>query len=133
MLAILWWLDSGAGVEEPLNMFAAEGLVGREVELALAAAAVRDLSEGRASPLVIEGEAGIGKTRLVECVVDDPSSRGVAVYGGQVERTRPFGVDAAAPSLSRRSPDPHTAAMGELPGGRGRGAYATAGRHPDAV
>ncbi len=46
-------------------MSSAEGLVGREVELALAAAAVRDLSEGRASALVIEGEAGIGKTRLV--------------------------------------------------------------------
>ena len=90
-------------------MSSAEGLVGREAELALAAAALRDLSEGRASVLVIEGEAGIGKTRLVECVVDDARSRGVAVYGGQAhpfERTRPFGVVAAALSLSRRSPDP---------------------------
>jgi hypothetical protein len=37
-------------------MSSAEGLVGREVELALIAAAVRDLSEGRASALVIEGK-----------------------------------------------------------------------------
>ncbi|HTQ88748.1 MAG TPA: AAA family ATPase [Streptosporangiaceae bacterium] len=43
-------------------MSSAQGLVGREAELALAAAAVRQLSEGRASALVIEGEAGIGKT-----------------------------------------------------------------------
>ena len=110
-------------------MSSAEGLVGREVELALAAAAVRDLSEGRASALVIEGEAGIGKTRLVECVVDDARSRGVAVYGGQAhpfERTRPFGVVAAALSLSRRSPDPRRAAIGELLGGRGPGAPALA-------
>jgi hypothetical protein len=105
-------------------MPSAEGLVGREVELALAAAAVHDLSEGRASALVIEGEAGIGKTRLVECVVDDARSRGVAVYDGQAhpfERTRPFGVVAAALGLSRRSPDPRRAAIGELLGGRGMG------------
>jgi len=82
MLAPPRRLDSGAGVGEPWNVSSAEGLVGREVEVALAAAAVRDLSEDRASALVIEGEAGIGKTRLVECVVDDARSRGVAVYGG---------------------------------------------------
>lgn len=40
-------------------MSAVEGLVGREAELALAAAAVRRLGEGRASVLAIEGEAGI--------------------------------------------------------------------------
>jgi DNA-binding CsgD family transcriptional regulator len=107
-----------------------EGLVGREVEVALAAAAVRDLSEGRGSALVIEGEAGIGKTRLVECVVDDARSRGVAVYGGQAhpfERTRPFGVVATALSLSRPSPDLRRAVIGELLGGRGPGAPAPAG------
>jgi len=110
-------------------MSSAQGLVGREVERALAAAAVRDASAGRASVLVIEGEAGIGKTRLVECVVDDARSRGVAVYGGQAhpfERSRPFGVIAAALSLSRRSPEPRRAAIGELLGGRGRGASAAA-------
>jgi AAA ATPase domain len=101
---------------------AAEGLVGREVELALAAAAVREVSEGRGSALVIEGEAGIGKTRLVEWVVDAARSRGVAVYAAQAhpfERTRPFGVVAAALGLSRRSPDPRRAAIGELVRGRG--------------
>jgi len=106
-------------------MSSPEGLVGREVEFALAAAAVRDLSEGRASALVIEGEAGIGKTRLVESVVDEAGSRGVAVYVGQAhpfERTRPFGVVAEALSLSRRSPDPRRAAIGELLGGGGSGA-----------
>jgi predicted ATPase len=40
----------------------AEGLVGREAELAVAAAAVSELKEGRASVLAIAGEAGIGKT-----------------------------------------------------------------------
>jgi DNA-binding CsgD family transcriptional regulator len=107
-----------------------EGLVGRQGEVAVAAAAVRELTEGRGSALVIEGEAGIGKTRLVECVVDDARSRGVAVFVGQAhpfERTRPFGVVAAALSLSRRSPDPRRAVIGELLGGRGPGAPAPAG------
>ena len=64
-------------------MSSAEGLVGREAELAVAAAAVRRLSVGRASALVIEGEAGIGKTRLVASIVDDARSGDVAVFCGQ--------------------------------------------------
>jgi tetratricopeptide (TPR) repeat protein len=91
--------------------------VGREAELALSAAAVCQLSEGQASVLAIEGEAGIGKTRLVQSIVDDARSRGVAAFCGQAhpfERTRPFGVVAAALDLSRRSPDPRKAAVGAL-------------------
>jgi hypothetical protein len=44
------------GVGEALRMSSAEGLVGREAELALAGAAVRQLREGRASALVIVGK-----------------------------------------------------------------------------
>jgi DNA-binding CsgD family transcriptional regulator/tetratricopeptide (TPR) repeat protein len=103
--------------------------VGREAELALAAAAVRQLSEGQASALAIEGEAGIGKTRLVQSIVDDARSRDVAVFCGQAhpfERTRPFGVVAAALDLSRRSPDPRKAAIGALLAGQGAAAPARA-------
>ena len=110
---------------EAWGVSSAEGLVGREAELALAAAAVRELAEGRASVLAIEGEAGIGKTRLVQAIVDDARSRDVAVFCGQAhpfERTRPFGVVAAALGLSRRSPDPRRAAIGALLAGQGAGA-----------
>ena len=110
-------------------MSSAGGLVGREAEVALAAVAVRHLSEGRASALVIEGEAGIGKTRLVQSIVDDGRSRDVAVFCGQAhpfERTRPFGVVAGALDLSRRSPDPRRAAIGALLAGQGAGAPARA-------
>jgi hypothetical protein len=112
-----------------LRLSSAEGLVGREAELALAAAAVRHLSEGQASVLAIEGEAGIGKTRLVQSIVDDACSRDVAVYCGQAhpfERTRPFGVVAAALDLSRRSPDPRRAAIGALLAGQDAGGPARA-------
>ena len=103
--------------------------MGREAEIGLAAAAVRQLSDGRASVLAIEGEAGIGKTRLVQSIVDDARSRDVAVFCGQAhpfERTRPFGVVAAALELSRRSPDPRKAAIGALLAGQGAGAPARA-------
>src|SRR6516225_49777 len=118
-------LGEAWGVGEALRMSSAAGLVGREAELALAAAAVRRLSEGRASALAIEGEAGIGKTRLVQSIVDDARSRDAAVFCGQAhpfERTRPFGVVAAALDLSRRSPDPRRAAIGALLAGQGPGA-----------
>jgi DNA-binding CsgD family transcriptional regulator len=104
-------------VEKAFRISSAEGLVGREAELALAAAALRELSAGRASVLAIEGEAGIGKTRLVQSIVDDARSRGAAVFSGQAhpfERTRPFGLVSAAFGLSRRSPDPRRAAIGAL-------------------
>jgi DNA-binding CsgD family transcriptional regulator/tetratricopeptide (TPR) repeat protein len=102
----------------------AEGLVGREADLTVAAAALRGLREGRASGLAIEGEAGIGKTRLVQSIVDDARSRGLTVFLGQAhpfERARPFGVVAAALELSRRSPDPRRAAIGSLLAGQGAG------------
>lgn len=101
-----------------------EGLVGREAERALVAAAVRQLSAGRGSALAIEGEAGIGKTRLAQSIVADARSRGLTVFCGQAhpfERTRAFGVIASALNLGRRSPDPRRAAIGALITGRDAG------------
>jgi DNA-binding CsgD family transcriptional regulator len=93
------------------------GVVGRTAELGAAAAAVRALGEGRASALVIEGEAGIGKTRLVRAIEQDARARHVTVFHGQAhpfERTRPFGLVAAALDLRTRSPDARRAAVGSL-------------------
>jgi DNA-binding CsgD family transcriptional regulator len=106
-----------------------EAVVGREVEVALAMTAVRDLSQGQGSLLVIEGEAGIGKTWLVHRIVDEARGRELAVWSGQAhpfERARPFGVVASALGLSRRSPDPRRAAIGALLGTRDQGAPASA-------
>ncbi|MFI5624102.1 helix-turn-helix transcriptional regulator [Nocardioides sp. NPDC051685] len=103
-------------------MASADGLVGRDAELALTSAAVGRLSEGRPAVLAIEGEAGIGKTRLVQSIVDDARSRGMTVFYGRAhpfERTRPFGVVAAALGLSARSPDPRSARIGGLLAGQG--------------
>jgi DNA-binding CsgD family transcriptional regulator/tetratricopeptide (TPR) repeat protein len=108
-------------------MFSADRLVGREAELALAATTIHRLSAGRSAVLTIEGAAGIGKTRLVQAIVDDARSRQVAVFTGRAhpfERTRPFGVVASALGLSRRSSDPRRAAIGALLDGGGTGATA---------
>lgn len=113
-------------------MSSADGLVGREAEFGVAAAAVRHLSDGQASTLVIEGQAGIGKTRLVQSIVDYAQSLDVAVFCGQThpfERSRPFGVVAAALDLDRRSSDPRRAAIGALLTGEGATAPPTADIH----
>src|SRR6516162_7695126 len=115
-------LGEALGVGEAWGGPGGGGRGGREAELAVAEAAVRQLSEGRASALAIEGEAGIGKTRLVQSIVADARSRDAAVFCRQAhpfERTRPFGVVAAALDLSRRSPDPRRAAIGALLAGQG--------------
>jgi hypothetical protein len=80
--------------------------VGRDRELALAAAAVRELSEGQASALSIEREAGIGKTRLVQSIVDDARSRGS-------RSTRIY----AASSSARTTDDNRVALLAPLPAG----------------
>ena len=113
-------------MENTVGVSSAQELVGREAELAVASAAVRELGEGRASVLVIEGEAGIGKTRVVQSVVAGARARDVAVFSGQAhpfERTRPFGVVAAALGLSRRSAEPRRAAIGALLAGEGAAAF----------
>ena len=106
-------------------MASADALVGRGRELALIHAEVARLSEGRATLLAIEGEAGIGKTRLVESIIDDARSRGMAVSCGRAhpfEPTRPFGLVAAALGLGPRSPNPRSAAIGALLADRSAGA-----------
>lgn len=111
-------------------MASADGLVGRDKELAFVRAEVAGLSEGRATVLAIEGEAGIGKTRLVEAIADDARSRGMVVLCGRAhpfERTRPFGVVAAALGLEPRSPHPRSAAIGALLADRSAGAPGSTG------
>ncbi|MFC5175171.1 helix-turn-helix transcriptional regulator [Nocardioides taihuensis] len=94
-----------------------ERLVGRDAELALTAGEVDRLGEGRAATLTIEGEAGVGKTRLAQSMVHRARSRGMTVFCGRAhpfERTRPFGVVADALDLSVRSSDSRGAAIGAL-------------------
>jgi DNA-binding CsgD family transcriptional regulator len=115
-------VDSALDVIEALAVVSGDELIGRDAEFATASAALRALGEGPASALVIEGEAGIGKTRLVQSLVDRALASGVTPFCGEAhpfERTRPFGVVATTLGLTRRSPDPRRAAIGSLLAGGG--------------
>ncbi|MEY2476984.1 MAG: hypothetical protein QOG87_2299 [Actinomycetota bacterium] len=92
-------------------------LVGRDGELDIVAELVRGLHRGAAAAVLIEGEAGIGKTRLVQAIADDAGRRAVSVLRGGAhpfERNRPFGAVAQALDLRRQSPDPRRAAIAGL-------------------
>jgi DNA-binding CsgD family transcriptional regulator len=101
-------------------------LRGREEELRALGDAVDRAAAGHLTTVIVEGEAGIGKTRLLADALDDARARGREVVTGrarELERTRPFGLLADAFGCVRSSPDPRRAALAALLatqlGGRG--------------
>jgi predicted ATPase len=72
---------------------------------------------GFATLALIEGEAGIGKTRLLDSALADARARDMQVARGravELEQNRPFGLVAAAFGCERPSADPRRAAIAEL-------------------
>lgn len=72
---------------------AASSLVGREAEQAQLAAALDDVVAGKSRVVVLEGEAGIGKSLLVEALAQQIRARGLVglVGAGQsIERQTPY-------------------------------------------
>lgn len=114
------WIPPAASARI-VGVVARGGLIGRDAEQAQLTEAVRDVMDGRARALCIEGEAGIGKSRLVESLVGLATENAFTVFCGAAhpfERTRPFGVVADALGLNRRSDDPLKAAIGRELSGR---------------
>lgn len=71
------------------------GIVGRSSELALAERALRSASQGNGGGLLIEGEAGIGKTRVLQEATRLAEAMGFRVLramGSELEREVPFAV-----------------------------------------
>ena len=80
-------------------------------------AALDEVAAGRPRVVLIEGEAGIGKTRLLDETLADARGRGMQVVSGragELEQTRPFGLVADAFGCVRSSPDPRRAAIAGL-------------------
>ena len=99
-------------------------LIGRAAELALLTKALDRVASGRLSIVLVEGEAGIGKTRVLEETLQVARSRGMQVVAGraeELERTRPFGLLAAALECIGSSPDPRRAEIASLLATRGGG------------
>ncbi len=99
-------------------------LRGRQAEIAALGEVLDQVGSGRPAVVLIEGEAGIGKSRLLAGVLEDAGGRGMRVAAGraeELERTRPFGLVAAAFGCARSSPDPRRAAIAALLAAGGSG------------
>lgn len=90
---------------------------GRDGQLDLLAGAVRQASAGRFGGVIVEGEPGIGKSRLLAEAFDRARDQGCAIAVGraeELERSRPFGVLAEAFGCVPSSADPRRAAIADL-------------------
>jgi AAA ATPase domain len=90
---------------------------GREAEIAVLGDALERAQSGRRAVVLIEGEAGIGKTRLLDVALEDARRRGIQVAAGRAEELegmRPFGLMTGVFGCTRSSPDPRRAAIAEL-------------------
>src|SRR5215469_11421173 len=100
-------------------------LRGRETETAVLRGALDRVASGGQGIVLIEGEAGIGKTRLLEEALADAAARGMQVAArraDELEQARPFGLMAGAFGCVPSSADPRRAAIaGLLSAPRGRG------------
>ena len=90
---------------------------GRAAEITVLSEALDWAASGRSAVVLIEGEAGVGKTRLLAEALAEARGRGMQVAVGraeELEQTRPFGLAASAFECARSSPDPRRAAIAEL-------------------
>jgi len=112
------------GALSPAELRRSGGLVpasaplrGRGPEVEVLGEVLDQVAAGRPALLLIEGVAGIGKTRLLDRALADAQGRGMQVARGraeELEQARPFGLVAAAFGCDRSSADPRRAAIGEL-------------------
>src|SRR5215472_12915927 len=92
-------------------------LRGGEPEQRVLGEALDRVASGNLAILLIEGEAGIGKTRLLKEGLADAAARGVQVVAGaaeELEQSRPFGLLARAFGCVPTSGDPRRAAIGAM-------------------
>lgn len=93
-------------------------LHGRDAELAVLRGALHRAASGRLAIVSVEGEGGIGKTRLLDHALDaaraDRAAHVVAGRAEEQERTRPFGLWTDALRCSRSSADPRRAEIAAL-------------------
>jgi len=92
-------------------------LVGREREVATLGRLLEQARAGRGSVALIEGEPGIGKTRLLGEMVGSAAALGFDVARGagqELERDRPFSPIDAALGLVPQASDPRRMAIARL-------------------
>jgi DNA-binding CsgD family transcriptional regulator len=94
-----------------------DALVGREREMGVARRLLRGVVDGGSEVLLVQGEAGIGKTSLVRALVHEATEAGLTVLRGDThpfQQNQPFGALVEALDLRSRSSDDRRAAIGRL-------------------
>jgi DNA-binding CsgD family transcriptional regulator len=94
-------------------------LVGRSAELGILRTAVEDAARGRRRAVVVEGEAGIGKSRLLDEALDGAKELGFRVLLGrcdEIERDRPLRALREALEVDQRARDASRADVRRLLG-----------------
>ena len=100
-------------------------MVGRARELAEGRRLLREAEAGTGGLLVLRGEGGIGKTRLIQELAGEAARRKIRVAAAEaslLDRARPFGAVADALGVSARSPDASLAELARRIDGYGHGA-----------
>ena len=95
----------------------AAGLYGRAAELGALESAVLSAADGQHAHVLLEGEAGIGKSRLLAAAVAAARDRGFHIAvgrGEELEQSRPFGVIADALRCTRTTQDPSRRPLADL-------------------
>src|SRR5262245_46746758 len=94
--------------DEPAALLTQTPFVGRRAELARLGQRLRDARAGHGAVVLLEGEAGIGKTRTLEELAETARAEGAAVLWGRCyegEAARPYGPFAEAlTEYARRAP-----------------------------
>ena len=76
-------MEGSRPVNETQRVTSGSALVGRDAEFAALQRGVEEAIEGRAGLFLVTGEAGMGKSRLVESAASFARSRGVRVVSGR--------------------------------------------------
>jgi DNA-binding CsgD family transcriptional regulator len=99
-------------------------LHGRDDELEALEASIERAAAGSLQAVFVEGEAGIGKTRILEAALDRARERGFRVFIGradELERARPFGPIAEAMGCEPGADHPLRAEIARLLAGSEEG------------
>jgi DNA-binding CsgD family transcriptional regulator len=110
-------VQGGVAVAGNVGADPRRGVVGRSAELGQIRLAVRQVAGGTGQAMLVTGEAGIGKTRVVAEGLDDARELGVQVFRGaaeELERRRPFGAIADCLGIGGSPPDGRRAAISRL-------------------
>lgn len=96
-------------------------LHGREAETARLRTLVAEAAAGTGRAVVLRGDAGIGKSRLLATLADEAEATGFvlrAARGDELGQGRPFGPIAQALGLRPDAEDPAAAAVGRILAGQ---------------